>query len=205
MPETPQQTLARLQRELPLRRRQEAQLRARLIAVRRRIASVIRGIAIHKVSARQQAVRWALAQVGTIEHPPGSNSGPKISGWIRAGGGQPGWSWCQYFADAVAVHGGCRQIIDGYTVDVMRGAYARLGYRPIKVAEALPGDMIFFKFPGISSDPCDHVGIKLDGNRTVEGNTSSDRAGSQSNGGGVFVRDNHMQFAVGAVRVPYKS
>lgn len=205
MSETRQQTLARLQKELPLRRRQEAQLRARLIAIRQRLVKVQHGIVSRKVSARKQAVQWALAQVGTVEQPAASNSGPKITGWIKNGGGLPGWSWCQYFASAVAVHGGCPQIIDGYTVNVMHGTYSRLGYRPIKLADAQPGDMIFFKFPGVSSDPCDHVGVKLDAHRTVEGNTSSGSTGSQSNGGGVFVRSDHMQYAVGAVRVPYKS
>lgn len=205
MSETAQQTLARLERELPARRRRQAALRASLVAVRHRIAKVKDGIARRKVSDRDRALKWARAQVGTTENPPGSNSGPKITGWIKAGGGRPGWSWCQYFANAVAVAGGCPQLPTGYTVAVMGGGYRSLGFVPVKLADALPGDMIFFKFPGVSNDPCDHVGIKLDASRTVEGNTSSGSSGSQSNGGGVFIRNDHMQFAVGAVRVPYKS
>lgn len=154
--------------------------------------------------ARKRAVKWALEQVGTVEQPPGSNSGPKISGWILAGGGTPGWAWCQYFANAVAVHGGCAQLPTGYTVFVMQGRYRDLGFVPIPVSQAQPGDMLFYKFPGVSSDPCDHVGIKVDADTSVEGNTSSGNAGSQNNGGGVYTRVRPRALIVGAVRVPYK-
>lgn len=203
--ESAQQKVARYERELSGRRRQQAKTRGRLIAIRRRIHRLRKAIVRNKISRRELAVRWALEQVGTTENPPGSNSGPKITGWQRAGWGSPGLSWCQYFASAVAVHGGCPQITTGYTVYVMEGRFRSQGFVPIKISEARRGDMIFFKFPGVSSDPCDHVGIKLDARRTVEGNTSSDSTGSQSNGGGVFVRDDHMQYAVRAVRVPYKN
>jgi hypothetical protein len=41
------------------------------------------------------------------------------------------------------------------------------------VVERKPGDLILFKWPGVSSAPCDHVGM-LDHDRvhTIEGNTS---------------------------------
>lgn len=198
-------TLERLEKELPLRRRQQARVRARLIAVRRRLTKVKDAITRRRVSDRERAVRWALKQAGTVEHPAGSNSGPRISGWIKASGGVVGQPWCQNFANAVAVHGGCPQIHSSFTPTVLSGAFASLGYRKIPLSEAQRGDMIFFKFPGVSDNACDHVGIKLDSTRTVEGNTSPGSAGSQNNGGGVFVRDDHMQFAVGAVRVPYES
>lgn len=158
-----------------------------------------------KQSDREAAIRWALAQVGTVEQPSGSNSGPEISDWIRAGGGVPGWAWCQYFANAVAVKGGCPQLPTGYTVFVLNGNYRHLGFVPIPVSEARPGDMLFFKFPGVSNDRCDHVGIKIGPSQTVEGNTSSGNSGSQNNGGGVFKRGAERNpYIVGAVRVPYK-
>ena len=153
------------------------------------------------------AEAWARAQVGTVEHPAGSNSGPGISDWIRAGGGAPGWAWCQYFANAVAVRGGAPQLKTGYTPYVLRGNYRALGFEPLSLATAREGDMVFFKWPGVSHDPCDHVGVLLvKGPGTVtclEGNTSSGNAGSQNNGGGVWIRTRSRSLVAGAVHVPY--
>jgi hypothetical protein len=58
-------------------------------------------------------------------------------------------------------------------------------------ARAEPGDIVFYNFPGEAT--YDHTGIVLKDNgssiTTIEGNTSAPGgSGSQSNGGGVFVR-----------------
>ena len=59
----------------------------------------------------------------------------------------------------------------------------------VPVGQAREGDIVFFQFD-IDAQP-DHVGIVIsnDGKkylRTIEGNTSEDKKGSQSNGDGVF-------------------
>lgn len=197
----------RTAKRLRTRAEKRAQRADKLLARRRRqVANAKRQL--RKIrddrGGAAQAVKWALAQVGTVEHPAGSNWGPKISDWIKASGYSYPVPWCQCFANAVAVAGGCPQLGTGYTPTVMRGIG---GYKPVPLAKAKPGDMIFFKWPGVSRDPCDHVGIlkELRGSTVVcvEGNTSSSNAGSQNNGGGVFIRERSRGLVAGAVRPPY--
>lgn len=164
----------------------------------------LRKLRADRVGPADQAVRWALSQVGTVEQPAFSNWGPRISDWIKASGYTFPVAWCQCFANAAAVHGGCAQLRTGYTPTVMRGMG---GYRPIPLSQAKRGDMVFFKWPGVSRDPCDHVGILLELRAgtvvCVEGNTSPSNAGSQNNGGGVFQRERSRSLVAGAVRPPY--
>lgn len=62
----------------------------------------------------------------------------------------------------------------------------------IPVGQAQPGDLVFFQFDA-DAEP-DHVGICKGNNSTLkyvytwEGNTSSGKAGSQSNGDGFYLR-----------------
>jgi hypothetical protein len=153
----------------------------------------------------QRAVKWGLAQAGTAEKPNGSNWGPKISDWIKASGYGSPVPWCQCFANAVAVHGGAPQLRTGYTPSVLAGIG---GYKRVTAKEARAGDMVFFKFPGVSGDTCDHVGVLLErpGENTVkdiEGNTSPGNSGSQNNGQGVYVRTRPKSMVAGYVRPPY--
>jgi hypothetical protein len=66
----------------------------------------------------------------------------------------------------------------------------------ISIGDAQEGDIVFFQFDN-DAQP-DHVGIvvknmkRIKALRTVEGNTSSDNNGSQSNGGGVYLKNAHM-------------
>jgi hypothetical protein len=149
--------------------------------------------------------KWALSQVGTAESPWGSNWGPRIGDWIRASGYGSGVPWCQCFVNAAAVHGGAPQLRTGYTPTVLAGIG---GYKRIPASQARAGDFVFFKFPGVSSASCDHVGI-LTGPPsggivpTVEGNTSSGTYGSQNNGGGVYARRRSTGLVAGYVRPPY--
>jgi hypothetical protein len=162
-----------------------------LAAEKRRAAAVRKQIVAD--TGRSKTMRWALSRVGVVEHPPYSNSGPFISDWIIHGGGQPGYAWCQYFCDAGLLVGGGVQLESGYTPDVVSWAQeGKYGLKVSSLAHAKPGDFVYFKFPGVSSDPCDHVGLFLsqdsDTITCVEGNTSPGNSGSQYNGGGVFKR-----------------
>lgn len=147
---------------------------------------------------------WALDQVAhkVEESPPGSNRGPQVDAWNEASGVAPGRYayWCQSFANAVVWHGGGAQIHSGYTPAVVE--WAREGKHGLKLigssyAAARPGDFVYFKFPGVSHDFCDHVGVRTASTKpqTVEGNTSPGLGGSQNNGGVVALH--------GAERIPY--
>lgn len=159
------------------------------------------------------ALDFAQAQRGTAESPHGSNKGPKITQWeidsgypwvANAAAGVP---WCQCFANAGARAGGAPLIPDGFTPDFLSGKYAAKGYKPIPLADAEPGDFVYFKWPGVSSAICDHVGILVSKTATtvtcIEGNTSGTDVGSQNNGGGVYLRTRSRTLVAGAVSVPY--
>jgi hypothetical protein len=182
-------------------------------ASRKRADQLARLIAARKAKVGgDAAVVWALKQAsaGVVEHPPGSNWGPEVERWSRAAGYTFPVSWCQCFADAAAVHGGAPQIVTGYTPWVLQHNPTIAGikdYRRVKAAEAQPGDFVFYKWPGVSHDPCDHVGVLIEMKATtvldVEGNTSPGNGGSQNNGGGVFVRERSKSLVVGYVRPPW--
>src|SRR5437868_5121104 len=111
-----------------------------------------------------EALEWARTQVGKTENPAGSNKGPNgitqwqvDSGYTWVAGAKFGVPWCQCFANAVAVHGGCPQLKDGFTPTVLNGSHDK--WDPVPVNDAQPGAFIFFKWPGVSSHICDHVGV----------------------------------------------
>lgn len=158
----------------------------------------------------EAGINWALSKVGLVESPANSNKGPQITQWeVNSGypwvvGAANGVPWCQCFANATAVAGGAPQLKTGFTPAVLVG----IGdFTPVDVDAAQPGDMIFFKWPGVSSYRCDHVGVLISKTGStvtcVEGNTSRDSYGSQNNGGGVFVRTRSRSLVAGAVSVPY--
>jgi hypothetical protein len=193
---------ARARRRGAKKTRRKALRRAhqKLLAIResRRLAKVAR-----RLDGRGAAVKWAVAQVGTIER--GYNRGPKISDWIRASGGRDGWPWCQYFANAVLRHGGGPQLLSGYTVAVVQFARQGLyGLKTVSRDRPKPGDFVYFKFPGVSRDLADHVGVYIGGGKTVEGNTSPGVGGSQNNGGGVFIRKRPWSTVAAVVRPTYR-
>lgn len=159
-------------------------------------------------TGRDKAIRWALSRVGVVEKPPYSNSGPYISAWIKNGGGEPGWAWCQYFCNAGLKVGGGEQLMSGYTPTVVEWARAREhGLKIVSWQQAEKGDFVYFKFPGVSGDVCDHVGLLVshDGDSVtcVEGNTSPGSGGSQYNGGGVFKKTRSKSLVVYVVRPTY--
>lgn len=158
------------------------------------------------------ALKFAAAQIGVTEHPPGSNWGGKVEQWIRLAGYTSPVPWCGCFANAACMAGG------------LPSGAGWIGYTPAIIAHArngtggwswhtnpAAGDLVLFDTPG--GDPAVHVGMvehPIDPGhvRTIEGNTSSGTGGSQDNGGGVFHRDRLSTPSwriVGYARPPWKS
>ena len=145
-----------------------------------------------KVPLRQKALNWLIPHIGQTEHPAGSNKVPWASTWYGLIG-----PWCAMACTRAYVEAGSKTFKRGqryayvpYIVsDAHRGANGLALTR-----DPQPGDLVCFQWSGTSSE-ADHVGLFvrwLDSGHTsfesVEGNTSSDNSGSQSNGGGVFRR-----------------
>lgn len=134
------------------------------------------------MSQRDEFVAVALKEVGTIEGPKDNET--KYGAFTKANF----LPWCGSFvmwcANQVALKvPNC--------VSTQAGAKAFLDkglWQSAEEATPLPGDIVFFDFPGDGIDRISHVGIvvKDNGNGTitcVEGNTSSDKKGNQRNGG----------------------
>ena len=145
------------------------------------------------------ALRFATAQIGTVEKPAGSNWGPKIRDWITVAGYEDPVPWCGCFANAVIMAGGLPAGVGwvGYTPAIVVHAQQGIdGWKWVGPADGRRGDLALFDTPG--GDPAVHVGVvekRLSASlyRTIEGNTSSGTSGSQSEGGGVFRRERSTQ------------
>lgn len=172
----------------------------RVVALTKKIKALPKG--------RQIALKWALAQAGTTESPYGSNRGPKVSEWQRVFGmdGQP---WCGAFVGNALKQAGVavtnRIVYCPYIVQ--DGSAGTNGMEKlVPVAQAKAGDLIVFDWD--RNGVYDHVGMlrkDYDGSGvlyTVEGNTSADNNGSQSNGGGVFLRSRATSVATIAIVRP---
>jgi CHAP domain len=144
-----------------------------------------------KSKIQEVALRNAIAKLGEMESPAGSNRVNWASEWYRLIG-----PWC-----AMAV---TRWYVDAGSKAFRRGsAYA---YCPYVVNDArrgsnhlsvtrnpVPGDLVLFDWAG--DGIADHIGLfekwqdRSAGTfQSIEGNTSRDDSGSQSNGGGCFRR-----------------
>lgn len=151
----------------------------------------------------EQFLKVAVAELGTVETPPGSNRTP-YGAWY----GMNGVPWCAIWVDWCWVRSGgqdLRQLITpdwAYTPAGVAG-FKRKGwwYPP---SEAKPGDIVFFDFrPG--GNTIDHVGIVEAVNVpnrsmvTLEGNTSDSNWG---NGGQVLRRTRGFSIIPGVGRLP---
>lgn len=134
------------------------------------------------MSQRDEFVAVALKEVGTIEGPKDNET--KYGAFTKANF----LPWCGSFVmwcasqvtlkvpNCVSTQAGAKAFLD-------KGQW-----QTAEEATPLPGDIVFFDFPGDGIDRISHVGIvvKDNGNGTitcVEGNTSSDKKGNQRNGG----------------------
>ena len=139
-------------------------------------------------SVREAALKEAIKWLGYKESPNGSNQN-KFGAWY----GMNGQPWCAMFCTWCYEEGAA-----GGSQSFAKGSY--YSYVPYVVADArnrlrglsttgspIPGDLVCFDwgFDGLF----DHIGVFEEGSAsafsTIEGNTSPDSGGSQSNGGQV--------------------
>tara|TARA_R110000868_G_scaffold161309_3_gene391467 strand:- start:1500 stop:2282 length:783 start_codon:yes stop_codon:yes gene_type:complete len=157
------------------------------------------------VSAQSKALKimqtWAAQ--GLKEQPAGSNKVPRLHDIAKAKGistyySNMGYPWCAFAVMLAAHNAGSSTAKAGfagkfnvlYVPDIEAQARSgRHGMRLVGWPDARPGDFLTFNWDGGVPD---HIGM-LVGTEvgyavTVEGNTSSSTGGSQSNGGGVYIR-----------------
>lgn len=140
------------------------------------------------VQAELAAAKLGIREVG------GNNHGPEVKKFLAEVGLPEGYAWCDAF-QSYEEHAaaGQRLPIESAGVAQTLAVAQQLGW---VVGRPLRGDLVLFDFDG-NGQANDHIGIivrvlKIGGGfytlRTVEGNTGSGDAGSQSDGAGVFVR-----------------
>ncbi len=149
------------------------------------------------------ALKFAAAQVGTKERPPGSNRGPTIDKWCRLTGYTTPVPWCGCFVNAALMAGGLPSGAGwiGFTPAILARAKAQKGGYSFHT-RGLPGDLALYD-NGPGGDPVVHVEIvrvQLTETRysTIGGNTSSGD-GSQNDGGMVARHDD--RFTTGSFRI----
>lgn len=150
-----------------------------------------------------ELLRLAESHLGTTEDPPGSNCQP-----FSEGLGRPCEAWCADFVVSCLRASGVRIPSESAYTPAMFAGFRAAGMS-VPVATILPGDVVFFDFPdkqtgiqhaGFAETPIGPAGVG-----TIEGNTSSDNAGSQDNGGGVYRRIRPLRYIVGVGRPPYST
>lgn len=130
----------------------------------------------------------ASKELGTTEIPDNLT---KYGKWY----GLDGNPWCAMFVSWVYTQAGLSKSVAASTSKGFASCDAGLKWfakknKLVPVGEAQEGDIVFFQFD-TDAQP-DHVGIVEKNNTTlkrlvcIEGNTSPDNKGSQSNGGGVY-------------------
>lgn len=165
---------------------------------------------------REKMVRaeLAAAKLG-IREVGGNNQGPEVKKFLAEVGLPEGYAWCDAF-QSYEMHAaaGRRLPIESASVQQTYLAAKLLSWL---VQRPRRGDLILYDFDG-DGRANDHIGIivrvlhlpttkgSLFGSyvvRTVEGNTSSGVAGSQSEGDGVYVRTRIVRpSSVRFVRIP---
>lgn len=158
-----------------------------------------------------KALAWAASQIGYSRWDD-PEQGSKYGRWYAqhhgAYYGESGVPFCAMFASWCLTDDDGNSVIPGgdfayvpYGINAARAAG-----QLVDPSNAAPGDMICFDWDGDSL--ADHVGL-VEANygswvQTIEGNTSSGAAGSQSNGGGVYRRSRGWDSVCAVIR-PYYS
>jgi hypothetical protein len=131
-------------------------------------------------------VGLAISQIGYYEVP---NNQTMYGNWY----GMDGQPWCAMFVSWIFHQANESKRVAASSKKGFASCDAGLKWfakkdKLVPIGEAQAGDIVFFQFDN-DAQP-DHVGIviKNTGKQLVcvEGNTSPDKKGSQSNGGGVY-------------------
>lgn len=158
-----------------------------------------------------KALAWAASQIGYTrwdDPEEGSLYGRWYSKKHGAYYGTTGVPFCAMFASwCLTDDDGASVIPGGDFAYVPYGinAAARAGQLVSPMTQAAPGDLVCFDWDG--DGLADHVGL-VEANyggwiQTIEGNTSSGAAGSQSNGGGVWRRTRDWDSVCAVIRPSY--
>lgn len=162
---------------------------------RKRLAKQKRAL---MVRAFNEAAKW----VGTKENPPDSNR-VKFSTWYGMIG-----PWCAMFVTYCYVQVGSKAFIEGrqwaYVPYILSAA--RQGLFGLSVTKSpVQGALVLFDWDG--DGVADHIGLfdkwvtQGTSFRTIEGNTSADTSGSQSNGGQVARRERYTSQVIAFILV----
>lgn len=152
------------------------------------------------VRVRPVHLDTALAYVGTVERG-GANRGARVERFLRSVGLGPGNPWCAAYVSYVLDAACVRAPLDGRRRVIRSGLASRfITARSVRASEALrgvrqvpPGAVVIWRR---GNGPFGHAGFAVSWNgasgETVEGNTSSGRAGSQRDGDGVWRRQRRI-------------
>lgn len=151
----------------------------------------------------------AGAEVGYSRYAD-PQAGTKYGRWYATIGGsyyaESGVPYCAMFASWVLDQAGvaCAGLPGAYCPDMLEAA--RRAGATVALADAEPGDLIYYDWNGDGES--DHVGIVVKNYgganfETIEGNTSGNAAGSQTNGGMVARRSRPAAYVCGIVRPDY--
>lgn len=167
------------------------------------------GRSLRFVLLRERLVRAAVAAAAAgVREVGGNNHGPEVKKFLAAVGLPEGYAWCDAFVSYLLTEAAGRPTgIESAGVIV---TYARARAKGWVVSAPARGDIVCFDFDSDGSVD-DHIGIVVKvlrrgpwlTLRTVEGNTSSGLAGSQADGGGVYLRTRVVRASsVRFIRVP---
>ena len=156
----------------------------------------------------QNVLAVAAAEVGTMESPANSNN-VKYNTWYygRAVSGAR-YSWCVTFVQWVLSQCGGSKLLNGGKKTASCSVLADYAKKKNQwvTGNYQPGDLVFMNFSNTTATQ--HIGIvecvKGGYVYTIEGNTSSGDAGSQSNGGMVARRQRAPKYIVGGYRPKYE-
>ena len=147
-------------------------------------------------------IEIAKAEIGTTEF---ANNDSKYGKWY----GLNNQAWCAMFVSWCYDKAGLGAKVSAQSgkgfasCDHALKWFAMLG-KLIPVGQAKAGDIVFFQFDK-DAEP-DHVGIIKFNNtalkylQVIEGNTSADKSGSQSNGDGVYLKRRSYSLVMAVAR-----